>query len=236
MVTPVKVAVESRSVSGRPVPSVGGDGELAHHGYRVREVSQPEWRRKAGMLINRMYSWRGYQAGIVSALPDRPTWITLETSKGEHVFGTLSLGIDSIEGLFADALFRNEVNALRAAGHKLCQVSSLALDPEHSSKQMLASLFHRAYIHARIIHKATDVIIEVNPRHAKFYRRMLGFRQVGRAQICPRVNAPAVLLHLEFAYLEARIGKYAGYRISPASLFLRQLQRSIQTTAAPPKP
>src|SRR4051812_42632642 len=109
LVTPVEVAVESGLISPKPVASLVVDDELGHPSYRVREVSQSEWRRKAGRLIKRMYSWRGYRTGIVSALPDRPTWITLETSKGKQVFGTLSLGLDSTEGLFADALFRNEV-------------------------------------------------------------------------------------------------------------------------------
>ena len=223
---PVQPAIESPAVSAEPAATVLPVRERYYTSYRVREVSEEHWRRKAGMLIKRMFSWRGYETAVVCMLPNRPTWITLETSQGEHIFGTLSLGFDSKEGLLADSLFHTEVNALRTVGHKLCQVSNLALDPEHSSSQMLASLLHRAYDHARIIHKVTDVLIEVHPRHAKFYQRMLGFRQVAQVRTCPRVNAPAVLLHLELAYLESRIAKYASYRITGASLFLRQLQRS----------
>jgi hypothetical protein len=44
------------------------------------------------------------------------------------------------------------------------------------SKTSLANLFHLAVIYARDIHHCTDIIIEVNPRHRRFYERMLGFQ------------------------------------------------------------
>ena len=59
---------------------------------------------------------------------------------------------------------------------------------------VLGTLFHLAYIHGRLIRGATDLVIEVHPRHASFYRRMLGFRIIGAERICPRVDAPAVLM------------------------------------------
>ena len=42
---------------------------------------------------------------------------------------------------------------------------------------------------------ASDAVIEVNPRHARYYQRTLGFRQIGELRQCQRVEAPAVLLH-----------------------------------------
>ena len=39
---------------------------------------------------------------------------------------------------------------------------------------------------------------------------MLGFRTAGDCKICPRVDAPAVLLHLEVAHAAAQIANYAG--------------------------
>jgi hypothetical protein len=191
----------------------------------VRQVDLPEWRQKASVLIRRMYSLRGYETQTASLLPDRRTHVTLEASRGDSLIGTLSLKFDSKDGLLADALFKVEIDELRTAKRKLCQVSSLALDPQYGTKEMLASLFHLAYIYARLIYKSTDVLVEVNPRHAKFYKRNLGFTQVGNLRICARVNAPVQLLHLEFAHVEAQIAMYAGYRITAASLFLRQLRR-----------
>jgi len=179
-------------------------------GYKARLVASQDQRGKASMLIERMYAWRGYNTETASVLPRRPTRITLEASRGEELIGTLTLGLDSEEGLLADALYQPEMNGLRAMGRKLCELSRLAVNPQYGSKDVLASLFHLSYIYGRVIHKATDVVIEVNPRHAGFYKRMLGFCQIGQMHICPRVNAPAVLLHLELAYVDAQIAKHAG--------------------------
>jgi len=61
-----------------------------------------------------------------------------------------------------------------------------------------------------MVHKATDAFIEVNPRHSRFYERMLGFRQLGEMRICPRVGAPAVLLHIDLGYMDAQIREHSG--------------------------
>ena len=66
------------------------------------------------------------------------------------------------------------------------------------------------FIYGHNIHRATDFLIEVNPRHMLFYQRMLGFELFGEEKICPRVNAPAVLLRLDLAYADEQIVHYGG--------------------------
>jgi hypothetical protein len=68
------------------------------------------------------------------------------------------------------------------------------------SKRVFAALIHISYIYAHNIHGYTDYVIEVNPRHVMFYKRMLGFRDFGGKRECTRVGAPAVLLRLELDY------------------------------------
>ena len=43
-------------------------------------------------------------------------------------------------------------------------------------------------------HSFDYVVIEVNPRHVRYYERMLGFEVIGPERMNPRVEAPAVLL------------------------------------------
>jgi hypothetical protein len=62
------------------------------------------------------------------------------------------------------------------------------------------------YTVGRFEHGVTDVFIEVNPRHVVFYTRALGFVVAAGAQLCQRVLAPSVLLHLEVDTLESRLG------------------------------
>ena len=78
------------------------------------------------------------------------------------------------------------------------------------SRRLLATLFQLAYVFAHRIHGATDVVIEVNPRHVIFYKRMLGFVQICEERMCPRVKTSAVLLRLSMAYASAQIEKYGG--------------------------
>jgi hypothetical protein len=68
------------------------------------------------------------------------------------------------------------------------------------------------HIVGRRLHRATDAVIEINPRHALYYQRVLGFRPIGERRICGRVNAPAVLLHIEADFVEEQISRYAGGR------------------------
>lgn len=214
-----------------PKPETAPECLLERDGYSVRLADSSDQRSRAGMLIRRMYSWRGYDTQAPAALPHNR--IMLEASSGQHLFGTLTLGIDSEEGLLADALYRDELSGFRTMGRKLCEISNLAIDPQYGSKEVLASLFHLAYIFVHIIHKATDVLIEVHPRHAAFYERRLGFRQGGDRRICSRVNAPAVLLHVELSYMDAQISRHGGSRsTTERSLYPYFLSRHEQERLA----
>lgn len=185
-------------------------GVITHGGYTVCAARTSEQRARAFDLVARMYSTRGYHTDPAQEHIADPHRITLTACRGAEVFGTLTLGLDSGKGLLADALYGSDIDAFRRRGCTPCELSRFAIDPDYSSKEILASLFNLAYVYARFMHDATDAFIEVNPRHAPFYRRMLGFRQIGEQRFCTRVSAPAVFLHLELAYMDAQIQQYGG--------------------------
>jgi hypothetical protein len=56
----------------------------------------------------------------------------------------------------------------------------------------------------------TDLFIEVNPRHVRFYEIMLGFSRVGPARNNDKVNAPAQLMWLNVGDIRRLIDKHAG--------------------------
>ncbi|MFC3471298.1 GNAT family N-acetyltransferase [Massilia oculi] len=160
------------------------------------------------MLINRMYAWRGY-AGNHQPSSD-PNRITLTATDKGDVVGTLSIGIDSEVGLMADEIFKDELDAHRRRGAKLCEFTKFAFDPSVRSKTALANVFHLAVIYARDMHGCTDIVIEVNPRHRRFYERMLGFRKEGELKTNPRVDAPAYLLRVNLQYVTEQIAHFGG--------------------------
>lgn len=157
-----------------------------------------------------MYSWRGYPTESSAVGFQNPNQLTLDASVGLKPVGTLTVRLDSEEGMLADALYEQEIRAFRSRGGKLCELSKLAIDPLNSSKELFASLVNLAYLYARKIHNVKDAFIEVNPRHAGFYKRMLGFRIIGEKRTCLRVEAPAVLMHLKLDYMDEQISYLAG--------------------------
>ena len=127
-----------------------------------------------------------------------------------RIIGTLTLGLDSSMGLLVDQLYKDEIDRLRQTKCLVCEFTKLAVDQASYSQRVIAALFHLAYIYAHKIHGTTDLVIEVNPRHVIFYQRMLGFSQLGEERMCPRVNAPAVLLRLASEFISAQTGQYGG--------------------------
>lgn len=176
--------------------------------YHIRLTDTAEGRNSASMLISKMYAWRGYTG--THQFTDDPNRITLSAQDHGEVVGTLTIGIDSPIGLMADDIFREEMNEIRASGARLCEFTKLAFDPTVRSKESLASLFHIAVIYARDRYHCTDIMIEVNPRHRRFYEHMLGFKRVGELKVNTRVDAPAYLLRVNLEFVTEQIEKHGG--------------------------
>ena len=170
-----------------------------HRGYDIRPVRTQDQRGVANMLVRRMYAWRGYNTESIGHRPDDPNWVTLAAWQFDEIVATITLGVDSSAGLLADSLYGKELADLRRPNRLICEVSRLAVDPDFSSRELLASLFQAALKYAKEIFSASDAVIEINPRHACYYERRLGFRQIGSLRTCQRVAAPAVLLHQELS-------------------------------------
>ncbi len=175
--------------------------------FKVRLAISEDRRKSASLLIQKMYDWRGYDT---DGLNHDPNKITLAVYQEDKVVGTMSLGMDSPQGMVVDQLYKQEADQLRAEGRKLCDITRLAVDHDIKSKSVLAALFHMAFIYGHNIHHATDLLVEVNPRHVLFYQRMMGFEQFGEEKTCPRVNAPAVLMRLKAAHANEQIIRYGG--------------------------
>ncbi|HET8548753.1 MAG TPA: hypothetical protein VFL57_12140 [Bryobacteraceae bacterium] len=197
--------------AGSPAPNAG-EVLLDRGSFRIRCADTHGERSKSSLLIERMYSWRGYKHEAATGYEPDLNQITLQAFGGDQVFGTLSLSLDSEAGLAADELYHEEIEAYRNAGATVCELTRLAIDPQYGSKEVLGALFHLAYIYGSVLRRVSDVFIEVNPRHVSFYNRMLDFHEAGELKMCPRVDAPAVLLHLEVAHVRRQILRYGGQR------------------------
>ena len=183
---------------------------LQRNGYSIHLANSLKQRIKATTLIKRMYASRGYNTDSASVFSHKPNELTFLVLIQEVAAGTVTLRLDSRQGLLADRLYRDKINEFRQKGRKICELSRFAIDPQYSSKEMTASLFQIAYTCARNEYEATDFFCEVNPRHAAPQKRMFGFQQIGEERTCSRVNAPAVLLHLGLEFVKQQIDTLAG--------------------------
>ncbi len=211
--TIVGVPMETpRALTSLVVDQAEADGtrELALNQtlFKVRLADNEGRRNTASMLVKKMYTWRGYK--IAWHAKQTPNRITLVASHGTAPMATISIGFDAGDGLLVDDLYKEEIDVLRNAGARVCEFTKLAVDGATRSKRVLATLFHIAYIYSHKMNGFSDLFIEVNPRHVRFYEQMLGFRVFGPERQSARVSAPAVLLRLEFAYLAEQLARFGG--------------------------
>lgn len=174
--------------------------------FNIRVALSAGCHADSGALVRRMYAWRGYAFEVGGSGFDR---VTLFAETGGELVGTMSLCLDRGRLLPADENFSDRLDMLRAEGRRLCEPSRLAIDTG-MSKRVFAALIHISYLYAGDLHGFTDYVIEVNPRHVAFYKRMLGFTDFGGERPCSRVGAPAVLLRLPLDQMGAQIRKWSG--------------------------
>lgn len=203
---PVGLCVEDPEVSQlRPAPHANL--------FKVRLANTEVRRESASYLIRRRYAWRGYCAndsGADDGAAKVPNRIVIAAHDSEGVVGTVTVGLDSGDELFIDGLYSEQANRLRDEGRRIAEFTKLAVENNVHSKPLLAALFHIAYICARRIHDCTDLLIEVNPRHATFYQRMLAFERFGDMRGDPRIGAPALLLRLRLDRAQKQIEQLGG--------------------------
>ena len=81
----------------------------------------------------------------------------------------------------------------------------LAVEEGVDWKAALNALVQSAYLVTRVVHALTDVLIEVNPRHVRFYERVFGFVVAATERVCTRAGAPSILMQLDLAQFARRL-------------------------------
>lgn len=171
-------------------------------GFKVRIANRPGIFREAQGLLNRRYNDRGY-VGQELTVSDKK--LTIAIYEDGEIIGTLTVTLDTGLNLSCEEFFPAETADLRQRGAVLCEFTKLATGDAASAARSLATMFHVAFVYAHRIHKASHVVIEVNPKHVSFYTRVIGFQQHGLPRHNARVNAPAVLLTCCFSDIESRM-------------------------------
>lgn len=207
------VAARNGFLSVRKVAFSGGQPDKA---ISVHLAECEGLRAEASILVNRMYSWRGY--GTEHRLSNGSHKAVFTACAEDQVIGTLTLSVDTDDGLATDHTFGYELDALRDVdGTVLCDLTKFAVDPATKSPPVLAALFHVIFIYGIQCFGCTDVVIEVHPRHVRYYEAMLGFERVGAPKIDTSVewwpsDTPVQLMRLNLRTMRQHIDRHADSR------------------------
>ena len=209
------MAFESIVRRQRSLDALIAETSVTTGAVRIKLACSSEEQAAADRFLAMRYAWRGYVADTnpgdqSSDKRGSLKYFTLLAYREARTAGTLTIGVDAGNGLLVDEANREIVDGLRRTGRRVVELRRLAVRDELGAKVVLAHLFRAAYLVGRVWHDATDVLIEVNPRHASFYRRIFGFVRMGDEWICARVNAPAVLLRLDIANLDRKLSDLCG--------------------------
>ena len=178
--------------------------------FKIKAADVESRRGLVAALLKSRYLWRGYQTNSLAPDQAASQRFTLAAIDNRQTIGTITVTFDGVDKLSADEAFADEVQALRAKGRRLSEFTQLAIDPTVGTKRVLAALFHVAYIVAHRMRGFDTLLIEVNPRHVRYYESMLGCRVLGGVRVKRSVNAPAVLLTVDFEHIMAQIGRLGG--------------------------
>ena len=185
--------------------------EDSRSGIRACVAQSEQDLRAASKLVEQRYGWRGYGSSEAEPAEGQGRIITLIAEHENSPAGTLSVRFDSAQGLGADETFKVEVDRLRAKGGFVCEYTRLAIAAETPSSSVLALLIRLAFMVSRGLKAATDTVIEINPRHSRFYQRVLDFNVISSLRVCPRVQAPALLLHWDLCGIESSLQRLGNF-------------------------
>lgn len=168
--------------------------------------------KDAYKLVHEVYLDKGYileqpegvRIRTYEALPDMATFIALQ---GSRVVAVTSLITDSADiGLPSDHVYGDVLNECRKDGHKLCEITNLAVSHDYRNSSAFLGLTQACFAHA--LHTGcTAMFIAISPGHVQFFGDLLQFRSLGGQRVYSEAVEDVVegmLLDLENAEQLAR--------------------------------
>ncbi len=107
-------------------------------------------------------------------------------------------------GLPMDAIYKPEVDTLRAQGRRVVELSALVTPPKLRWRNLFMLLAQVMYQYS-VYRGVDDLCIAVNPKHVRFYKDILLFEDFGPERHYPRVDAPAVALRVDMHHIADRL-------------------------------
>lgn len=144
----------------------------------------------------------GMRIRAYEALPSTATFVALLR---DQVVGVQSLVLDDTElGVPSDESFRQELDAIRGPGRRLCEATNEAV-VEACRRSPVPTELMRCMFAQALASGCHELITTVSPGHAKFYV-LLGFEQISPVRSYSReLNDPVVVLRMPLDRMRERV-------------------------------
>lgn len=193
-----------RSVADRKLGLLQRTGLFGNDtkGATIERAYTLEDLREAYRLVHEVYLGTGYLHPEPAGMRLRIYETTSETAtfvakKDGRVVGVLSVVGDSDDlGLPSDSAFRGELDALRAKGSRLCEVTNQAVAESYRKSAVPTELMRCAIAHS--VKAGYHLgIVSVSPSHQGFYD-LMGFRRLGSERsYSDKIHDPVVALCMD---------------------------------------
>ena len=181
-------------------------------GIKIGRATALEDLAEAFALVHDVFVAQGYiepspsglRVRAYEALPESATFVA---KNDEGVVGVTSLVIDSQRlGLPSDKVLGKEIDQLRRAGRKVCEVTNWAVSEGYRNSGILTELMRCSFAHA-VLAGYDDLIGAVSPGHARFFN-LLGFETMGPVRsYSSKIHDPVVLVRMDLAGIDQRVSR-----------------------------
>jgi hypothetical protein len=219
--------------TGAPCPAHAGLADpvfrVGGRAYRLSIARTRAERMEAYGLVFDVYRAKGFTEpgapplwySIHNALPGTVTFVVKDEDDVPLATGTVVP--DSPFGLPMERMYAEEVDGLRRAGRRVCEINSLVscvTSEGWRARKIILKVFSAAFWYARDVLGAEDLLCVTSPEHSRFYRRILLLDAIGPLRGDPHANdAPSVPLRLNTVTAEAAFQRKYGFRNGPRNLY-----------------
>lgn len=174
----------------------------------IKAAEHIEEYKQAFRLVHDEYADSGY----VEPTPEHPFHYSVHSFLPEtrvfifqsrrQVLATLTQIFDTNGfGLPMDALYGKELDNLRRKNRRITELSALVTSRPFRMRNLILHLCKAMFDHSRAS-RVDDICIMVNPKHLRFYTKILLFEQFGPELFYEKVQAPAIPLRIDMNHIE----------------------------------
>ena len=158
------------------------------HRFTVSRAIGLEDHWQAYRLVHECYVQRGYIKPCVGGARVRcfeaiPEMATFVAKVDGEVIAVTSVLMDSPElGLPSDRAFGGEIDELRQADRRVCEITNLAVHPDYRNTGVFSELTRCCLAHSMAV-GYDDLFVSISPEHARFFKEVLLFKPWGSKRL-----------------------------------------------------